>query len=136
MTASPGTGGEPGTEVDHAFDLAALAEADDDGGDEQVRRVGVHMRVETNAGGDDAGPDVGAVVDVDVAIGAELARLPGAVEVEMRDAFRRKGIAEDRSSRRMSRSPTDPGLPAGMGEVLERAGDIEGVACCRRGCAR
>ena len=66
---------------------------------------------------------------MDIAIGAEFARLPGAVEIEMGDAFRGKGITEDRIEQAHVKIAHGLGLPLGMGEVLECAGEIEGVAC-------
>ena len=52
---------------------------------------------------------------MDIAVGAELARLSGAVEVEMRDAFRRKGITGDRIEQAHVKIADGLGLPAGDG---------------------
>ena len=70
-----GNGGKPGAERDLALHLAALAEARDDGSDEQASWVGMHMRIQAEAGGDDAGSDVRAVLDMEVAIGTEFPAL-------------------------------------------------------------
>jgi hypothetical protein len=107
-----------------AIDLSALAKAGDDGADQQLFRVGMNARVEAHAGGDDAGPDVGAVLDVDTAIGAEASRLSGAGEVQAGYAFRRVGVAGDRVDQAHIQHARRPGLPAGMGKVAQRAGDF------------
>ena len=107
-----------GRERKVAVDLAALAKAGDDGADHQLLRIRMNPRVERNAGGDDAGPDVRAVLDVDAPIDAEAARLSGAGEVQVRcAAFRRVGVA--------GVSPRNGGLPT-MKSALGRG--------ARRGC--
>jgi hypothetical protein len=49
-------------ERDLALELAALPQAGNDPGDQQLPRIGVDMGIEPNAGGHDAGSDVGSVV--------------------------------------------------------------------------
>ena len=83
------------------------------------------MRIQPDAGRDHTGSDVRAVFNVNAAIGAKFRGISGAVEVQMGDAFRRKGITEDRVKQLHVQFATDACPPAGMGIVFERAGDIQ-----------
>ena len=63
--APAGQGGRSGNAAAReraiAIDLAALAQAGDDRGDQQLFGIGMKMRIKPKAGGDDAGSDVRAV---------------------------------------------------------------------------
>src|ERR1035441_2481160 len=74
-----------------------------------------------------AGSKVGPAADVYAAIGAEFSRLARAGQVEMRYACRSKGIAEDRVQEFHIQIARGSGLPAGMGKVVERAGDLHSM---------
>src|ERR1035437_9416965 len=88
----------------------------------------MNMRMKSDAGRDDAGSDVGTAIDVDAAIGAKNSCLSGPVEVQVGEALGGEGVAEDRVKQPHVQDTDGPGLPPGMSEVLERAGESEGVA--------
>ena len=59
-----------------ALNLAALAQAGNNRGNQQLLGVGMNARIEPHAPGHDAGADVSAVLDVNAAVDAETSRLP------------------------------------------------------------
>jgi len=59
-----------------ALNLAALAQAGNNRGNQQLLGVGMNARIESDAPGHDAGSDVSAVLDVNAAIEAKTSRLP------------------------------------------------------------
>jgi hypothetical protein len=93
----------------------------------------MNARIESKARGDDAGPDVRAVLDVNAAIGAKAPCLSGPGEVKMGNAPRRKRIAGDGVDQAQVQFAHRLGLPAGMGKVIEDAGDFQGPVLDRRG---
>src|ERR1039458_1275523 len=118
-----------------ARDLAALADAKNDRGNQQLLRISMDTRIESKARGDDACPDVRAVLDVEAAIGAKAPCLSGPDEVEMSKAPRRKRIADNRVDQPQVQLAGRLGLPAGMGKVFKDAGNfqspvLDAVAAC------
>ena len=65
--------GQPVNQRDLALDLAALAQASNNRCNQQLLWVGMNVRIQLEAGGDDAGSDVGAILDVHAAVDAETA---------------------------------------------------------------
>ena len=122
-----GDGGQPGGKRNLALQLPALAEMRNDRRNQQLLWIGVNLRIQPDAGGDHAGSNVGAAVDVHAAVGAEFSRLARAGQVEMRYACWSKGIAEDRVQELHIQIARSRGLPAGMGKVVECAGDLHGM---------
>lgn len=116
---------------DVAFQLAALAKAGHDGGDEQLLRVSVDMGVQPHAPGDHAGSNVIAVHYMNRAIGAEDSHLPGSGQIKAGNAARGKRIPEDRIEQCHVQVALCLGLPAGMGEVFKRSRDQEGMSVGR-----
>ncbi len=86
----------------------------------------MNVRIQSKAGGDDACPDVRAVIDMHAAIDAEAACFAGAGEIQMGKALRRKRIAGDGINQAQVQFAHGLGLPAGMGKVIQRAGNFQG----------
>ena len=116
---------KPGSQREIAINLAALAQAKKNRCNQQLFGIGMNMRIETKAGGDDAGSDVSAVFDVNSPIGAEAACFSGPGEVQMGNAFRRIWIAGDGVNQAQVQLAHCFGLPAGMGKIIQGAGDFQ-----------
>ena len=122
-----GDGGHPVIQDNLALHPATLAQTGNDGGDQQLFRVGMKMGIEEDAGGHDAGADVRSVVDMHAAIGAEDAGLPRTGNVEPSDALRGEVVASDWIEQAHIQLALRLDLPVGMSEVVERAGELQGA---------
>src|ERR1035437_1912948 len=109
-----------------ARDLAALAQAKNDRGNQKLLGIGMEARIESKARGDNARSDVRAVLDVEAAIGAKAPCHSGPGEVEMSKTPRRKRIAGDGVDQPQVQLAGRLGLPAWMSIVFQDAGNFQG----------
>src|SRR5208337_747987 len=78
---------KPVVQLDFALKLAALTEARDNGRDDQLLRVGVHMGIQAHASGIHAGSDIRGPFGMHGAVHAKLPALSLPVKIKAGDAF-------------------------------------------------
>ena len=117
--------GKPGLERDGSFDLAALAKASNDLGDEQLSAIGIDMRIEVYSRGVHVRAKVRATVYVDGAGNLKCGHNAARGEMETSDAVRRVGVAGNGIEEPHVEIAIDFRLPARMGEVIQRSRDLK-----------
>ena len=122
--ASPGPDGEPVNQREVARNLRLP-----DGGIRRITnsglQVGVQARIQLKACGDDAGSDVGAILDVQAAVDAEAARLAGPIQIQVSKALGSKRVAGHRFHKAKVQIAHGLTLPARMVKVVQGACDLQ-----------
>ena len=137
ISLEPGIGGSQWFQRDLALKLSALMQARNDGSDEQLLRVGMDMRIESDAPGIHAGSRRMRRRSTWIAaVDAKLSRsVLLRIKIKVGDAFGRVGVAGNGFQQAHIQFAFCLCLPAGTGEIEERPGDVQGAIAIAPCCA-